>query len=93
MTMRASLPMTVALAAASLLAALSGVAWRQGRAQQVMEARETLRIELALQHETLGELEQQVRALQSRRRVIDDGTALGLRAPGDEEVIHLPGGA
>ena len=87
-----SLPLIALLCAAAFFASLSAVAWRQGRAREVMEQRERLRIELALEKDALGEREQEARALESRRHVTTESeTSLGMRMPGDAEVIHLTG--
>lgn len=88
-----SMPVVAVVAAAAFFASLSAVAWRQGRARDVMETREHLRIELALEKDALGEREQEVRGLESRRHVTSEGEfTLGMRMPGDAEVIHLTGG-
>lgn len=88
-----SMPMVAVVAAVVFFASLSAVAWRQGRAREVMEAREQLRIEVAMQKDVLGEREQEVRSLESRRHVtLQSETSLGMRMPWDAEVIHLTGG-
>lgn len=88
-----SLPLIAVVFAAAFFASLSAVAWRQGRARDVMDVRERLRIEVALEKDALGEREQQIRVLESRRQVtVKSESSLGMRMPGDAEVIHLTGG-
>ncbi len=88
------LPATVwmALAATCFFVALSAAAWRQGHARELMRMREALRIEIALEREAGADLDQRVRFLISRPRVLAEGhERLGLRIPDDTQVIHLPG--
>ena len=77
-----------ALAMAALLASLSLVAWRQGRAYETRQALDQLRSELALGRSSQVELRGEIRFLTSRERVVEVAARrLGLRNPVDQVII------
>ena len=77
-----------ALAMAALLASLSLVAWRQGRAYEAREALEELRTELALSRSSQLELKGEIRFLTSRERIRRVAEArLGLKAPSGQVIV------
>ena len=83
--------LTLTLSVAAFLAALSLVAWRQGRAREVMVERELVREEIALETEVRAELLGKIRHLESRRRVVRDAELLlGLRVPDAVDLVLLP---
>jgi cell division protein FtsL len=82
----------VALAVAAFLASLSLVSWRQREALDTMEALETLREESALEASNREELENRIRFLESRGRVVREAeTRLGMRRAEGSDIVHLPG--
>ncbi|MEZ4414915.1 MAG: hypothetical protein R3E10_04110 [Gemmatimonadota bacterium] len=87
---RASTPVLVAVAVACFLAALSAVAWRQGRARLVMEARERLRADVLFERDERSDLAQKIRYLESRPRVREASALLGLRPPREDELGLIP---
>lgn len=87
---RASLPVVVAISVACFLAALSSVAWRQGRARLVIEERDAIRAEILFLVDERGALNQQIRHLSGRPEIMAGAAALGLRAPVDGEFEHIP---
>jgi len=87
---RLSGALTLALAVAAFLAALSLVAWRQGRARDVMVERERVREAIALETEVRAELLDKIRHLESRRRVVREaGERLGLHVPDAGDLVLL----
>ena len=77
------------LAIAVLLASLSLVAWRQGRAYDLQRDLEAVRDELELARTHQDELEAEETALLSRDRIVRDARdLLGLRPP-DGQVLFL----
>ncbi|HSM06208.1 MAG TPA: hypothetical protein VK858_16430 [Longimicrobiales bacterium] len=73
------------LAIAVLLASLSLVAWRQGRALGVLSELDTVRSEVGIARSHVGELNREIRGLQSRARIVDVAKdRLGLRPPDDQ---------
>ncbi len=88
---RPSATVIVALGVAAIFAALSVVAWRQGRARDVMTERESVRELLALETEERSELLDEIRRLESRRHVVTEARArLGLRIPDASDVVLFP---
>ena len=87
------IPSVHRLAMAALLASLSVVAWRQGRAYDVQQELEALRTERSLALSNQAQLKRDIRALQSRERVVQvAGELLGLRRPaGQVRVIRVDG--
>jgi cell division protein FtsL len=81
----------IALATAFLLASLSLVAWRQGRALGVLDELDRVQSEAGLARSEVAELRREIRVLQSRARVVADaGERLGLHSPeGQVRVLHL----
>lgn len=80
----------VALAVAAFLASLSLVTWRQGEALDASRDLEALRQESLLEAATREELENRIRELESRSRVVREAQRrLGLREPEDSEVVSL----
>ena len=79
-----------ALAMAALLASLSLVAWRQGRAYEVRQALDDFQSELALSRSTQFELRGEIASLQSRDRIVEVAAErLGLY-PANNQVVFLP---
>lgn len=83
---RTSVPVLVAVAMACFLSALSAVAWRQGRARLVMQARERIRTEVLLERDERTDLLQKIRVLESRPRIRAAAGELGLRPPREDEM-------
>jgi hypothetical protein len=82
----------VALAVAAFLASLSLVSVRQREALGTLSYRDSLREEMDVERGTLEELENRIRALESRSRVVREAEVrLGMRAPLDSEIVRLPG--
>lgn len=93
MTERGGTSIRVGLAVAVLLAALSLVAWRQGRALEALGALDRVRRDLALARAEAIELQRRIQYLESRRRVVPEARErLGLHEPHDVEQIILRGG-
>jgi cell division protein FtsL len=82
-----------ALAMAALLASLSVVAWRQGRAYEVQQQLEAVRTERSLALSNQAQLKRDIRVLQSRERIVRVARELmGLRPPtGQVRVIRVEG--
>lgn len=81
-----------ALAMAALLASLSVVAWRQGRAFEVQRELEALRGEVSMARSEQVQLNRDIRVLSSRERVVQAARRLGLRPPaGQVRVIQVEG--
>lgn len=82
-----------ALAMAALLAALSVIAWRQGRAYELRRDLEAVRSELSLAQSERAQLTRDIRVLQSRERIVRVARRLlGLRPPtGQVRVISVEG--
>ena len=88
---RLSGALVLALSMAAFLAALSVVAWRQGRAREVMAEREALREQIVLETEVRSSLLDKISYLESRRRVVQDARdLLGLHIPDAGDLILLP---
>ena len=88
---RVSGVLLLALFVAAFLAALSVVAWRQGRARVVMAEREQVREAIALENEVLAELADKITHLESRRRVVQDARdRLGMHVPDARDLIYMP---
>jgi cell division protein FtsL len=82
----------VALAVAAFLASLSLVSVRQREALDTLRDLDSLREETALEIGTREELENRIRILESRSRVMREAEeSLGLRVALDSEVISLSG--
>ncbi|HSG46170.1 MAG TPA: hypothetical protein VLA43_00020, partial [Longimicrobiales bacterium] len=82
-----------ALAMAALLASLSMVAWRQGRAFEVQQELEDVRSEVSMARSEKVQLNRDIRVLSSRERIVQVARArLGLRPPtGQVRVIQVEG--
>jgi cell division protein FtsL len=81
-----------ALIVAALLAALSLVTWRQARVRDALRDLEELRREVSLARAEQDELEQRIRFLESRSRVVSGARErLGMRTPTSAEIIFLSG--
>ncbi len=87
---RMSLPVVVAISVAFFLAALSTVAWRQGRARLVMEERDAMRTEILFLVDERTALNDKIRHLSRRPEIMAAADKLGLRAPTDGEFEHIP---
>jgi cell division protein FtsL len=82
----------VALAVAAFLASLSLVSIRQREALDTLRDLDSLREEMAMEVGTREELENRIRALEARSRVVREAAErLGMRAALDSEVIRLSG--
>lgn len=87
--MKATSMQRLTLAIAVLLASLSLVAWRQGRAYDLQRELETVRDEVELARTHRDELEAEQTALLSRDRIVRVARdLLGLRPP-DGQVLFL----
>ena len=83
----------VALAAAAFLASLSLVAWRQGRALELLEEQDRVQREWALGVAEQDELQRRVRSLESRGYVVPEAQRrMGMRMPAASEIVILAGG-
>lgn len=82
-----------ALAMAALLASLSMVAWRQGRAFDVQQELEEVRSQVSMARSEQLQLNRDIRVLSSRERIVQVARArLGLRPPtGQVRVIQVEG--
>lgn len=87
---RLSGPAVVALAFATLLAALSLVTWRQNQALAALERLDRVRFELSLAEAHRAELVRRIRYLESRGRVVSEAREMGLHV--SEETHILAGG-
>lgn len=84
-------PLLAALAMAMVLASLSLVAWRQGRARDALADLDRIRRETALAEAERAELGRRVQHLESRARVVPEARErLGMHTPGSDEIVILP---
>lgn len=81
----------MALAIALVLASLSVVAWRQGRALGLLSELDRVQSDIGAARSEAGELEREIRVLQSRARIVADaGDRLGLHQPeGQVRVLRV----
>ena len=90
--MKLGAPSWTALIVAALLAALSLVTWRQARVRDALRDLDELRREVTLAQAEKSELEQRIRFLESRSRVVSEAREhLGMRPPTSAEIILLSG--
>lgn len=90
--MRLSAASWTALVVAALLGSLSLVTWRQARVRESLEELDHLRREISLIEAERSELEQRIRILESRSRVVPEARErLGMRTPGSAEIVILSG--
>lgn len=83
----------VTLCVAMFLSSLSVVAWRQGRAREVMTEREKVINAIAMEIDERARLTERIRYLESRGRVTKDASErLGLAIPSDSAIVFLAGG-
>jgi len=80
-----------ALAIAVLLASLSLVAWRQGRALGVLTELDAVRTEVGIAGSRVSELNREIRVLRSRSWIVENAARrLDLHKPDDQvRVLHL----
>ncbi len=80
-----------ALAIAVLLASLSLVAWRQGRALGVLAELDAVRTDMGIAGSRVSELNREIRVLRSRAWIVENaGIRLNLFKPDDQvRVLHL----
>lgn len=84
-------PLVLAFAVAVLLASLSLVAWRQGRALEVLAGLDRIRSERTLAEAEKAELERRIEYLESRGRVVPEARErLGMHTPESSEIVILP---
>ncbi len=89
---RLSTPLRAALSVAALLASLSFVAWRQGRALQELTELERIRNEISLARAEQAALVRRIQYLESRGRVVPEAAErLGLHNPVASEQVLLSG--
>ncbi len=89
---RVGTPMRVAVSVAAFLASLSLVAWRQGRAFEVMGDLDNARNEISLAQAERLDIEAQVVYLVSRAHVVPQARArLGMHVAGAGEQVILAG--
>jgi len=82
----------VILALVAFAFALTAVAWRQSTTRDTLAEIERLSRELAVAADAREELARDVLVLEERRRVVEEaGRRLGLRPPGEEEVVIASG--
>ncbi len=87
---RVGTPVRVALSVAAFLASLSLVAWRQGRAFDVMTQLDEVREENSLAVAERAELERSVQWLRSRARVVPDARErLGMEVADAAQLVIL----
>ena len=80
-----------ALSLLALLLSLGLVTWRQSRALELSREVDEARQARALAESDVARLEQGIRALESRTRVVRDAAArLGMRMPTASEIVILP---
>lgn len=80
----------IALAAAALLASLSGVIYRQGRALEVLRALDAARNEHVLLESQRASLLRNIEQLESRQRIVATASEqLGLHIPSGSEIVIL----
>lgn len=88
---RSSGVLRLALALATLMAALSLVVWRQSRALEAVRALEKARDERAAAEAARTEVQDRIQRLESRGRVVADAEKrLGMHVPTGEEIVILP---
>lgn len=81
----------LALAFTALIASMTLVVWRQGRALELLRDLEQARTARAIREAERSELVRRIERLESRARVVSEaGTRLGLRVPSADEIIILP---
>jgi cell division protein FtsL len=91
---RSSGVLRLALALATLMAALSFVVWRQSRALEAVRALEKVRDERAAAEAARTEVQDRIQRLESRSRVVADAERrLGMHVPMGEEIVILPAAA
>ena len=91
---RLSASSRAALCVAALLASLSFVAWRQGRALEAFEELDSVRREISLARAEAAELERRIQYLESRSRVVPAAAEqLGMHLPERAELEIISGGA
>jgi cell division protein FtsL len=82
----------LALVTLVLVASLTLVAWRQGRALEALAALDAVRHERALAEAERSELERRIEYLESRVRVVPEARSrLQMHTPEDSEMRILPG--
>jgi cell division protein FtsL len=80
----------IALACAALLAALSGVVYRQSRALEALRALDTARNEHTMLESSRASLSREIQDLESRNRIVAvAGERLGLHIPSGSEIVIL----
>lgn len=80
----------IVLALAALLASLGVVTWRHSRALELSRAVEDARLARSLEEVEKARLEERIRELESRSRVVRDASArLGMRLPNAAEIVIL----
>src|SRR4051812_9719559 len=80
----------IALASAALLASLSGVVYRQGRALEVLRALDVARNEHVMLESQRATLMRNIEQLESRQRIVATATErLGLHVPSGSEIVIL----
>ncbi len=89
---RLPLSLFLTLCVALFLASLSVVAWRQGRAREVMNAREAVLGDIAMEIDERSKLLTQIQYLESYSRMKKDAyELLGLVIPADSSIVFLAG--
>lgn len=89
---RVGTPMRIAVSVAAFLASLSLVAWRQGRAYEVMSALDHARDEISLAQAERSDLQSDVQAYQSRAWVLPQARErLGMHVADAGEMVMLAG--
>lgn len=84
----------VALAVAAFLASLSLVSWRQRQALDTLQRVDSLQQECTLEAATREELENRIRHLESRSRLVAEAERrLGMREASSSDIVILPGEA
>ncbi|HZD04479.1 MAG TPA: hypothetical protein VE173_06165 [Longimicrobiales bacterium] len=90
---RVSTPSLVALAFAALLASLSFVTWRQGRALEDLAELDQVRRERSLAEANRVEVQRRIQVLESRGRVASEARRrLEMHTPASSEIVYLAGG-
>lgn len=85
-------PTALALVMAAFLASLSFVAWRQGRALEVLGELEQVQQQRAVAEAEKVDLTQRIRVLESRGRIEEvAGELFGMRPPTAEEMVFIQG--
>ena len=80
----------IALSCAALLASLSMVVYRQGRALEVLRELDAARREHVLLESRRATLTREIELLESRSRIVAvAGSRLGLHVPSGEEIVIL----